>query len=114
MSLLKCYSGRPPTLVALSDERGYAIALAYRRFGGAVIQVRDPLNPERVGSDITDLARAVVDGETLLIMPDGPRGPRRKARGGLAVIASTTKATPVELDGSVQLRKPSLDRTVGA
>jgi len=86
--------------VLLSWHRDAEIAAqAVRRFGVEVI--RGSSTRGRVGG-VRGLLQAYARGEDLVVVPDGPRGPRHLAKGGVVQLARATGLPVVPVGLAVQ------------
>lgn len=108
--LLLPYLYRRRGLFALvsRSEDGAMIADLVRRFG--FVTVRG--SSSRGGAEgLRALARAVGEGHSVVVVPDGPRGPREVLKAGVVVLARLTGAyvVPVALAASSEWRARSWD-----
>ena len=94
-------------LVSRSED-GAMIADLMRRFG--FVTVRG--SSSRGGAEgLRALARAIREGHGVVVVPDGPRGPREVLKAGVVVLARLTGApvVPVALGASSEWRARSWD-----
>jgi lysophospholipid acyltransferase (LPLAT)-like uncharacterized protein len=94
-------------LVSRSED-GAMIADLVRRFG--FVTVRG--SSSRGGAEgLRSLARAIREGHSVVVVPDGPRGPREVLKAGVVVLARLTGApvVPVALAASSAWRARSWD-----
>ena len=94
-------------LVSRSED-GAMIADLVRRFG--FVTVRG--SSSRGGAEgLRSLARAIREGHSVVVVPDGPRGPREILKAGVVVLARLTGApvVPVALAASSAWRARSWD-----
>ena len=110
--------GTPRVLVSKHRD-GRFIGSAMRRFGVTVVHgssskdgsARDVLDKRGVASMRT-LLEELDGGEHVLITPDGPRGPRRRAAPGVAQLAGLSGAPVLPLGAQTSRRRvlPTWDR----
>lgn len=108
--LLLPYLYRRRGLFALvsRSEDGSMISDLVRRFG--FVTVRG--SSSRGGAEgLRSLARAIGEGHSVVVVPDGPRGPREVLKAGVVVLARLTGApvVPVALGASSEWRARSWD-----
>lgn len=108
--LLLPYFYRRRGLYALvsRSEDGSMIADLVRRFG--FVTVRG--SSTRGGVEgLRSLVRAIEEGHSVVVVPDGPRGPREVLKAGVVVLARLTGApmVPVALGASSEWRARSWD-----
>ena len=108
--LLLPYLYRRRGLFALlsRSEDGSMIADLVRRFG--FVTVRG--SSSRGGAEaLRCLARAIRDSHSVVVVPDGPRGPREVLKAGVVVLARLTgvRVVPVALGASSEWRARSWD-----
>lgn len=108
--LLLPYLYRRRGLFALvsRSEDGSMIADLVRRFG--FVTVRG--SSSRGGAEgLRALARAIGEGHSVVVVPDGPRGPRQVLKAGVVVLARLTGApvVPAALAASSEWRARSWD-----
>jgi lysophospholipid acyltransferase (LPLAT)-like uncharacterized protein len=109
---LWAYPSRPPVIAGLANRRGDAIRAAYARFGGDLTQLADRKHPRDGAATLATLAAKLFADSPILIVPDGPRGPRHEPRSGVALLADQASVDPVRVAFRVrpQLRLPRWDR----
>jgi lysophospholipid acyltransferase (LPLAT)-like uncharacterized protein len=92
---LRATRGARPVHVMVSRSRdGEMLARFVRRFGFGVVRG----SSSRGGAAaLRRLARRVRDGHDVAVTPDGPRGPRAQAQGGVIVLAELTGAPLVPM-----------------
>ncbi|WP_370337370.1 lysophospholipid acyltransferase family protein [Parvularcula marina] len=102
---------KAPATVLVSEHRdGEVIARIVRQFG---LEVRrgsaaDPRKPEKNkggAAALRALKKAMDEGYTVGITPDGPRGPRQRAHAGIAQLSRLTGAPIVPIAYSVKRGK---------
>lgn len=108
--LLLPYLYRRRGLFALvsRSEDGSMISDLVRRFG--FVTVRG--SSSRGGAEgLRSLARAIGEGHSVVVVPDGPRGPREVLKAGVVVLARLTGAhvVPLALAASSEWRAHSWD-----
>jgi len=108
--LLLPYLYRRHGLFALvsRSEDGSMIADLVRRFGFVTIRG----SSSRGGAEgLRALAHAIGEGHSVVVVPDGPRGPREVLKAGVVVLARMTGAhvVPVALGASSEWRARSWD-----
>jgi len=99
---------RPRVLVSQHRD-GRFIGDAVARFGFSMIYG----SSRRGGREaLVEMLRALRAGDPVALTPDGPRGPRRQAAGGVAQLAALSGAAvvPVGAATSRHVRLPSWDR----
>lgn len=108
--LLLPYLYRRRGLFALvsRSEDGSMISDLVRRFG--FVTVRGSSSRGGAGG-LRALARAIGEGHSVVVVPDGPRGPREVVKAGVVVLARRTGApvVPVALGASSEWRARSWD-----
>ncbi|MDO8475106.1 MAG: DUF374 domain-containing protein [Candidatus Rokubacteria bacterium] len=108
--LLLPYLYRRRGLFALvsRSEDGSMIADLLRRFG--FVTVRGSSSRGGAGG-LRALARAIGEGHSVVVVPDGPRGPREVCKAGVVVLARLTGApvVPAALAASSEWRARSWD-----
>jgi lysophospholipid acyltransferase (LPLAT)-like uncharacterized protein len=108
--LLLPYLYRRRGLFALvsRSEDGSMIADLLRRFG--FVTVRGSSSRGGAGG-LRALARAIGEGHSVVVVPDGPRGPREVLKAGVVVLARLTGApvVPVAVGASSEWRARSWD-----
>jgi lysophospholipid acyltransferase (LPLAT)-like uncharacterized protein len=82
-------------LVSPSDDGSLVVPLL-ERFGYSVIRGSSNKRPERA---LREMLRSLREGGTIVITPDGPRGPRHQVNAGPAWMASVT-GFPILIVGS--------------
>lgn len=91
LGLVRVTSGRPPEVkVLISSHRdGRLIADAIARLGAGVIEGSSRRGAAQA---LRASLRCLRDGGTVVITPDGPRGPRRQPAQGVAQLAAAAGA----------------------
>jgi hypothetical protein len=91
LGLVRVTGGRPPAVrVLISGHRdGRLIAAAIARLGAGVIEGSSRRGAAQA---LRASLRCLADGGTIVITPDGPRGPRREAAQGVALLAAASGA----------------------
>jgi lysophospholipid acyltransferase (LPLAT)-like uncharacterized protein len=102
------YRGRGLWVLISRSEDGAMIADLVRRFG--FVTVRGSSSRGGAGG-LLSLARAIRRGHSVVIVPDGPRGPREVLKPGVVSLARLTGAhvVPVALGASSEWRARSWD-----
>jgi lysophospholipid acyltransferase (LPLAT)-like uncharacterized protein len=98
-----------PRVLVSQHRDGRFIGAAVARFGVAMVYG----SSRRGGAAaLVELVRALRQGDPVLITPDGPRGPRRRAAPGVAQLAALSGAAvvPVGAASSAHRRLGSWDR----
>jgi len=107
--LLPClYRGRGMRALVSRSEDGAMMSEFVRRFGFVTIRG----SSSRGGAEgLLSLARAVGEGHSVVVVPDGPRGPREVLKPGVVALAKLTGAhvVPVALGASSEWRARSWD-----
>jgi lysophospholipid acyltransferase (LPLAT)-like uncharacterized protein len=87
--------GRPLTVLASHSQDGELVARIARRFGVRVVRG----STSRGGREgLRALHREIVrHGSSLVILPDGPRGPRHEVKAGLVVLSQLSGAPVVPM-----------------
>ena len=102
------YRGRGLRALVSRSEDGSMIAALLRRFG--FVTVRG--SSSRGGVEgLRALARAIRERHSVVVVPDGPRGPREVLKAGVVVLARLTGApvVPAALAASSEWRARSWD-----
>jgi lysophospholipid acyltransferase (LPLAT)-like uncharacterized protein len=102
------YRGRGLRALVSRSEDGAMLSDLVRRFG--FVPVRG--SSSRGGAEgLLSLARAIKEGHSVVVVPDGPRGPREVLKGGIVALARRTGArvVPVALGASSEWRLRSWD-----
>jgi lysophospholipid acyltransferase (LPLAT)-like uncharacterized protein len=112
--------GTPHVLISKHRD-GRFIAAVVRRFGVSVVHgsssknnsARDMADKGAVAS-VRSLLSVLRGGDSILVTPDGPRGPPRQAAPGVAQIAALSGAPVMPLGAQTQwgFRLPTWDRTI--
>ncbi|MGH7389232.1 MAG: lysophospholipid acyltransferase family protein [Candidatus Rokuibacteriota bacterium] len=92
--LLRTHGARRVSVLASRSRDGEMVARYAARFG--VAAVRGSSSRGGAGG-LRALATAVRGGEDVALVPDGPRGPRRRLKEGVVVLAALTGAPVVPL-----------------
>jgi lysophospholipid acyltransferase (LPLAT)-like uncharacterized protein len=102
------YRGRGLWVLISRSEDGAMIADLVRRFG--FVTVRGSSSRGGAGG-LLSLARAIRRGHSVVIVPDGPRGPREVLKPGVVSLARLTGAhvVPAALGASSEWRARSWD-----
>ncbi|MBI5233544.1 MAG: DUF374 domain-containing protein [Deltaproteobacteria bacterium] len=98
------YKGKRATILVSQHRDGELIARAVRGFG--IESVRGSSTRGWLGG-VKGLLRAVRSGSDLVITPDGPKGPERKAWMGVVLIAKGTGMPILPVSFSASKKKPS-------
>ena len=102
------YRGRGLRALVSRSEDGSMISDLVRRFG--FVTVRG--SSSRGGAEgLRALARAIRESHSVVLVPDGPRGPREVLKAGVVVLARLTgvRVVPVALGASSEWRARSWD-----
>lgn len=102
------YRGRGLRALVSRSEDGSMISNLVRRFG--FVTVRG--SSSRGGAEgLRYLARAIREGHSVVLVPDGPRGPREVLKAGVVVLARLTGApvVPLALAATSEWRARSWD-----
>ena len=102
------YRGRGLFALVSRSEDGSMIADLLRRFD--FVTVRGSSSRGGAGG-LRALARAIGEGHSVVVVPDGPRGPREVLKAGVVVLARLTGApvVPAALAASSEWRARSWD-----
>jgi lysophospholipid acyltransferase (LPLAT)-like uncharacterized protein len=103
------YRGRDLCVLASRSRDGEMIARVCARFGLAVARG----SSSRGGAEaLRTLAHALAAGTSVVVVPDGPRGPAEVVKPGLVTLAALSGAgvVPVALGASSEWRLGSWDR----
>jgi len=102
------YRGRSLRALVSRSEDGSMISDLVRRFG--FVTVRGSSSRGGAGG-LRALARAIGEGHSVVVVPDGPRGPRQVLKAGVVVLARLTGAhvVPLALAASSEWRARSWD-----
>jgi lysophospholipid acyltransferase (LPLAT)-like uncharacterized protein len=102
------YRGRGLRALVSRSEDGSMISDLVRRFG--FVTVRGSSSRGGAGG-LRALARAIGDGHSVVVVPDGPRGPREVLKAGVVALARLTDApvVPLALAASSEWRARSWD-----
>ena len=102
------YRGRGLRALVSRSEDGSMISDLVRRFG--FVTVRGSSSRGGAGG-LWALARAIGEGHSVVVVPDGPRGPRQVLKAGVVVLARLTGAhvVPLALAASSEWRARSWD-----
>ena len=107
--LLPYLYGHRGARVLISRSRdGDMVARLVRRFGFAVVRG----SSSRGGAGgLRGLARALGEGHSVIVVPDGPRGPAETVKPGVVTLARLTGApvVPLSFAGSAEWRARSWD-----
>ncbi len=106
-----------PRLLVSRHQDGQILAGVMRRFGTVAVHgsSRDHKARERGGAAaVRRLVEVMAAGESIVVTPDGPRGPAHQAAAGLAQIAALAGAPilPVGCRASHRWLLPTWDRMV--
>ncbi len=102
------YRGRGLRALVSRSEDGAMLSDLVRRLG--FVPVRG--SSSRGGAEgLLSLARAIKEGHSVVVVPDGPRGPREVLKGGIVALARLTGArvVPLALGASSEWRVRSWD-----
>ena len=102
------YRRRGLRVLVSRSEDGAMVADLLRRFGFVVVRG----SSSRGGAQaLRTLARALADGHSVVLVPDGPRGPREVLKAGVVILARLTGAhvVPAALGASSEWRARSWD-----
>lgn len=102
------YRGRGMRALVSRSEDGSLVSDLVRRFG--FVTVRG--SSSRGGVEgLRSLVRAIGEGHSVVVVPDGPRGPRQVLKAGIVVLARLTgvHVVPVALGASSEWRVRSWD-----
>jgi len=107
---VKAARGRTSVLVSMSRDGDYGTAIAHR-LGHDV--VRGSTSRGGLGA-VRKLATKAAQGSSIVITPDGPRGPAAKVNDGVIRLAQLTGARiiPVSYDATRKMRLKSWDRFI--
>lgn len=102
------YRGRGLLALVSRSEDGAMVSDLVRRFG--FVTVRGSSSRGGAGG-LRSLARAIREGHSVVVVPDGPRGPREVLKAGVVVLARLTGArvVPLALGASSEWRVRSWD-----
>lgn len=102
------YRGRGLLALVSRSEDGAMVSDLVRRFG--FVTVRGSSSRGGAGG-LRSLARAIREGHSVVVVPDGPRGPREVLKAGIVVLARLTGArvVPLALGASSEWRVRSWD-----
>lgn len=102
------YRGRGMRALVSRSEDGAMVSELVRRFG--FVTVRGSSSRGGAGG-LRSLARAIGKGHSVVVVPDGPRGPREVLKAGIVALARLTGApvVPVALGASAEWRVRSWD-----
>jgi lysophospholipid acyltransferase (LPLAT)-like uncharacterized protein len=102
-------AGLTPRVLVSQHRDGRFIGAAVARFG---VQMVYGSSSRGGGRALTELLRALRQGDPVLITPDGPRGPRRQAAPGVAQLAALSGAPVLPVGASARFHRllPSWDR----
>jgi lysophospholipid acyltransferase (LPLAT)-like uncharacterized protein len=102
------YRDRGLRVLVSRSRDGEMIARLVRRFGFVVVRG----SSSRGGAEgLRGLARALREGHSVIVVPDGPRGPSETVKPGVVVLARLTGApvVPMALGASSEWRARSWD-----
>ena len=102
------YEGRRAHVLASRSRDGELAARFARRFGLEVVRG----SSSRGGAEaLRRLARSLADGRDVVVVPDGPRGPREMVKAGVVTLARISGApiVPVALGAAAEWRLSSWD-----
>src|SRR5262245_10494218 len=102
------FGERRAHVLASRSRDGELVARVVRRFGFEVIRG----SSSRGGAEaLRLLARSLADGHDVVVVPDGPRGPREMVKSGVVALARIAGApiVPLALGASAEWRLASWD-----
>jgi lysophospholipid acyltransferase (LPLAT)-like uncharacterized protein len=102
------YRGRRLRVLTSRSRHGEMVARVVQSFGLEVVRG----SSSRGGADaLRRLLRALRDGSDVMVVPDGPRGPREVAKPGVVALAAASGAAivPVAVSASREWRLRSWD-----
>jgi lysophospholipid acyltransferase (LPLAT)-like uncharacterized protein len=91
-----------PHVLVSQHRDGRFIGAAVRRFGVRMIYGSSTRGGDRA---MVEMLRALRRGDPVLITPDGPRGPRRQAAQGVALIAALSGAPVLPVGAATSRHK---------
>ena len=102
------YRGRGLRALVSRSEDGAMVSEVMRRFGFVTVRGSSSRGGAR---GLRSLARAIGAGHSVVVVPDGPRGPREVLKAGIVVLARLTGAyvVPLALGASSEWRVRSWD-----
>lgn len=99
---------RPAAILVSRSSDGEFVAQAAERLGNVVMRgsTRNPKKDKGKGGGVAyrDMLEFVADGGCMCMMPDGPRGPRMRARLGAVKLAAATQAPLLPHSASTRWR----------
>ena len=109
LMMSKAWHGERPCWVLTSRSRdGGFIGQVVERFGFKIVQGSSERQGEGVSKGGTDALRRylriLADGGVVVIIPDGPRGPRMQAQPGIAALLKMSKAPLMPIAWSTRWR----------
>lgn len=106
--LCRTHGARPARVLASRSRDGELVARFVGRFGLDVVRG----SSSRGGAEaLRLLARSIRDGHDVVVVPDGPRGPREMVKAGVVTLARISGApiVPMALGASAEWRLSSWD-----
>ena len=92
---------RGTTIMVPESANGRVLDHFARRIGFSVVRVDSELGPSQWARATISVIRHVRGGNSVLLAPDGPEGPARQVKPGIAAIGRQTRAVVITGSGAV-------------